>query len=62
MRPPLRGCGKGIVDSQLKEVCDDGNAVVGDGCSYECRSDETCGNGYVDPIEIVDSVPVQAEF
>jgi cysteine-rich repeat protein len=30
------------------EQCDDGNTVGGDGCSADCRSDETCGNGIVD--------------
>lgn len=39
-------CGDGIQDSD--EVCDDGNLVANDGCTPDCRSDETCGNGYVD--------------
>ncbi|MEO1483574.1 MAG: DUF4215 domain-containing protein [Myxococcota bacterium] len=39
-------CGDGILDSD--EVCDDGNLVSGDGCSGDCLSDETCGNGYLD--------------
>lgn len=30
------------------EVCDDGNTVGGDGCSADCLSDETCGNGVLD--------------
>ncbi|MBW2264064.1 MAG: DUF4215 domain-containing protein, partial [Deltaproteobacteria bacterium] len=30
------------------EVCDDGNTLAGDGCSANCLSDESCGNGYVD--------------
>lgn len=30
------------------EVCDDGNNRDGDGCSADCKSDETCGNGRVD--------------
>lgn len=41
------GCGNGLQDTG--EVCDDGNNNVGDGCSQQCRSDETCGNGIVDP-------------
>ena len=41
------GCGNGIVDQG--EVCDDGNTFDGDGCRADCRSDETCGNGRVDP-------------
>src|SRR5262249_46272119 len=32
------------------EMCDDGNVNAGDGCSADCRSTETCGNGIVDPI------------
>jgi len=40
------GCGNGFVDAA--EVCDDGNLVAGDGCSADCLSDETCGNGVVD--------------
>ncbi len=42
------GCGNGILDAN--EVCDDGNAVAGDGCSDSCKSNETCGNGVVDPV------------
>ena len=44
------GCGNGRLDPG--EVCDDGNATVGDGCSFECKSNETCGNGIVDPIRL----------
>jgi cysteine-rich repeat protein len=39
-------CGDFIVDPD--EVCDDGNNADGDGCSANCKSDETCGNGLVD--------------
>jgi len=39
-------CGDGIVVPP--EVCDDGNQLSGDGCSSDCRSTETCGNGVVD--------------
>lgn len=42
----LRRCGDGVRDSN--EICDDGNVVAGDGCSADCKSDEMCGNGYVD--------------
>lgn len=35
-------CGDSIRDPG--EVCDDGNFNVGDGCSANCQSDETCGN------------------
>jgi cysteine-rich repeat protein len=44
----LEYCGNGAVDPG--EVCDDGDQVSGDGCSADCRSDETCGNGVVDPV------------
>ena len=45
-----RGCGDAIVDPLAvpPEVCDDGNIVSGDGCSADCLSNETCGNGRVD--------------
>ncbi|MDY0004030.1 MAG: hypothetical protein RBU30_22215 [Polyangia bacterium] len=39
-------CGNGFVDAD--EACDDGNNEGGDGCSPDCRSDESCGNGIVD--------------
>ncbi|MFH2009213.1 MAG: kelch repeat-containing protein [bacterium] len=39
-------CGNGLLDPG--EVCDDGNQASGDGCSGDCQSTETCGNGYVD--------------
>ena len=41
-------CGNGVVEDE--EVCDDGNTTGGDGCSSDCRSDERCGNGYVDSL------------
>lgn len=41
-------CGNGITD--VGEVCDDGNTIDGDGCSANCLSDETCGNGYLDTL------------
>jgi cysteine-rich repeat protein len=40
------GCGDGVIDPG--EVCDDGNIMDGDGCSADCHSDETCGNGIID--------------
>ena len=40
-------CGNGAVEGA--EACDDGNTVGGDGCSADCFSDETCGNGITDP-------------
>jgi cysteine-rich repeat protein len=39
-------CGNGTRDAD--EACDDGNVIAGDGCSPDCRSTETCGNGTVD--------------
>ena len=48
--PPDGGlsCGDGNVDVDQGEVCDDRNTTSGDGCSADCRSDETCGNGIED--------------
>ena len=48
-------CGDRVIDpgvegSLVAEACDDGNVVNGDGCAADCRSDETCGNGTVDPV------------
>ena len=43
-------CGDGVIEPG--EVCDDGNQSLGDGCGADCRSNETCGNGRVDPIRI----------
>ncbi len=39
-------CGNGRVD--FGEACGDGNSENFDGCSADCRSDETCGNGTID--------------
>lgn len=47
-------CGDGVVDASAGEVCDDGNLVRGDGCSPDCLSDETCGNGVLDAGEQCD--------
>ena len=44
-----RRCGDGIMDAG--EVCDDGDVISGDGCSGDCRSLETCGNGIVDVVK-----------
>lgn len=40
------GCGNHALEPG--EQCDDGNRVSLDGCSAECTSTETCGNGIVD--------------
>ena len=45
--PDANTCGDGHLDPG--EVCDDGNTLDGDGCSRDCKSDESCGNGQVDP-------------
>lgn len=45
-----RRCGDGIHDLAANEVCDDANVVSGDGCSGDCKSDETCGNNYIDAV------------
>ncbi len=41
------GCANSVIEPG--EVCDDGNTANGDGCSADCTSDETCGNGITDP-------------
>ncbi len=48
----LAGCGNGVTETG--ELCDDGNVRSDDGCSADCRSDETCGNGVVDHDEQCD--------
>lgn len=44
----IGGCGDGVVNPDKGEVCDDGNIISGDGCSTDCKSDETCGNHIID--------------
>lgn len=39
-------CGNGFIDPG--EQCDDHNQTAGDGCSADCSSTETCGNGVRD--------------
>ncbi|HWU89286.1 MAG TPA: DUF4215 domain-containing protein [Kofleriaceae bacterium] len=45
---PVGGCGDGIINPAIGEVCDDGNVTSRDGCRSDCMSDETCGNGKLD--------------
>lgn len=47
-------CGDGVENVTAGEVCDDGNTDSGDGCSSNCLSDETCGNGITDVNEVCD--------
>jgi cysteine-rich repeat protein len=42
----LIACGDGIINGN--EICDDSNTEDGDGCSANCRSNESCGNGVID--------------
>lgn len=53
------GCGNAIKDPG--EACDDGNIGLGDGCSQNCLSNETCGNGIIDPVRLVGITPVPNE-
>jgi cysteine-rich repeat protein len=39
-------CGDGLIGAG--EACDDKNEIDGDGCSADCKSDESCGNGIID--------------
>jgi cysteine-rich repeat protein len=44
--PNTNTCGDAHKD--VGEACDDGNNLDGDGCSADCKSTETCGNGTLD--------------
>jgi cysteine-rich repeat protein len=44
----LAACGDGNRNPTAGEMCDDHNVQGGDGCSADCRSDESCGNRLVD--------------
>ncbi|MBI5507103.1 MAG: hypothetical protein HY899_20130 [Deltaproteobacteria bacterium] len=50
-QPVFDGCGDGDIDAG--EVCDDYNAVSGDGCSATCAT-EICGDGVLNPQEDCD--------
>ncbi len=45
----LGTCGDRVINGE--EACDDGNRRDGDGCSADCRSNESCGNGKVDAVK-----------
>src|SRR5438477_629278 len=47
--PASDQCGNGVKDPT--EACDDGNTQDNDGCSTDCKSNETCGNRVVDTTE-----------
>jgi cysteine-rich repeat protein len=46
-------CGDGRITGS--ELCDDGGTVSCDGCSADCRSDESCGNALVECSEQCDA-------
>jgi cysteine-rich repeat protein len=48
-------CGNMLLD--VAEACDNGDTAPGNGCSADCLSDETCGNGLVDPLQKSDGAP-----
>ena len=45
-------CGDGKLNRARGEVCDDGNNSNGDGCSADCKSEEVCGDGIVNPYAV----------
>jgi cysteine-rich repeat protein len=47
-------CGDGTVNDSAGESCDDGNAVSGDGCNADCRTNGFCGDGTLDTGEVCD--------
>ncbi|MEK6863199.1 MAG: DUF4215 domain-containing protein [Nanoarchaeota archaeon] len=51
-------CGDGVIQANLGEFCDDGNAVSGDGCSATCQKEQVqqnlCGNGITESPEQCD--------
>jgi cysteine-rich repeat protein len=50
----IPACGDGHLNPVTGEVCDDGNNVAGDGCSPDCLSNESCGNGILELDEVCD--------
>ena len=51
---PSPGCGNRVVEPELKEVCDDGNTIAGDGCHPSCTATQVCGDGVLDANEVCD--------
>jgi cysteine-rich repeat protein len=47
--PRIPSCGDGYVD--VREECEDGNVVDGDGCSSVCQLEPVCGDGVRHPPE-----------
>ena len=45
------GMRRRICDVEAGEQCEDGNSDDDDGCSANCLSDETCGNGVLDTVK-----------
>jgi cysteine-rich repeat protein len=47
--PPPPYCGDGVWNPERGEQCDDGNLVMGDGCTATCAFEaEPCGDGFCD--------------
>lgn len=42
------GCGNGVPEPEIGELCDDGNHNSNDGCNFDCTSREVCGDGVAD--------------
>jgi cysteine-rich repeat protein len=51
-------CGNGVRDVAEGELCDDGNMQSGDGCRFDCKSTESCGDGTTEPEEPCDDGPL----
>jgi cysteine-rich repeat protein len=47
-------CGDRIIQESLNEECDDGNTEDDDGCSSNCETENSCGNGQIDGFETCD--------
>jgi cysteine-rich repeat protein len=48
------GCGNGIIEDSVGEVCDDGNIFDNDSCSADCAALVGCGNGRLESGETCD--------